>query len=1120
MTTSPHADLPDKKSLRARSAFRVALIMVVVTLAVAVFAFSSAPARSEPQAIAYTLPIALGAIAAVCAWLSRRGRSELGMQLLIGAFLLAGLAVSIVTSGLGLLISVGAFVITAAIAASTLPSRSAIRLTSVSVYVSVAILLLDVFGPPGRYAVSPVARSVALIPLSVMLVVYGVFVVRQFPRYSLRAKLILAFLAVTLVPLGLFGLVNDLVTRTTRADEANRALLTAASQTVDSLDAFLESNLQSVRLESQLLLWSRYLSLPADQRSASDLEAEVENTLRILSRRGQIATYIPSYALLDRQGRAVVDTQAAGVGEDVSDEEYFAAPLQTRQPHVSPVLFAGTGGGASLYFTAPVFDAAGEIAGVLRMRYPAGILQELALQQNERAGAQSFVVVFDENAIHLAHGTAPDTLFKLVGPADATRVAELQAARRLPVRSSIAELSTNLPDLEQQLANAATQPFFTAEDVATGDRVNQVAVTTMRTQPWLVAFFQPQDVLLAPVEEQTRNVLVLGLVLTVVVAVAAIGVAHLLASPIVRLTTVARKVSAGDLTAEAPLESFDEIGALADSFNGMTAQLRGLIDSLELRVEARTTQLQASAEVGRAAASILDPDQLLGAVVNLITDRFGFYYAAVFTLDAEGQFAVLREATGEAGRILKARGHQLEVGGLSMVGYATGQRQPRIALDVGEEAVRFANPLLPDTRSEIALPLVVGERMLGALDVQSTQASAFDEARAAVLQAMADQIAIALNNAAVYTESQNNIRTLNGLLEMSRAIAGSRSLDDLRTHALKYIKTIVGIDNYYVALTDEAQTEIRFIVQERPGLDSVDVITRSFGAGRTEHVIRTRQILRMSAAEAATRMAQLGLKTWEQQPGAFLGVPIIVGERVVGMIGLQNFAPGAAFDDLQERFTVALANQLGATLDNLRLAEKTQHALADLDAANRRLTGQAWERFVKASGALAGEWRAGEWVSQREGGVSPTPNLHPAQPSSYLSAPASSLKLPVRVRGQTIGEFDLTPIGEQPDWTPDDLAFARSLVDQVGQALEAARLLEETERLARRDRAINQINSRVRQTIDMDNILKTAVDELGRSLGAIRVFARIGSPDASTLAADDTRHGAAPMENGKDDDHV
>ena len=183
----------------------------------------------------------------------------------------------------------------------------------------------------------------------------------------------------------------------------------------------------------------------------------------------------------------------------------------------------------------------------------------------------------------------------------------------------------------------------------------------------------------------------------------------------------------------------------------------------------RTAQVQASADVGRAATSILDPDQLLQQVVQLITDRFGFYYAAAFTLDANQEWAVLREAAGPSNVawLLKQAGHRLELRGNSMVAAAVREHQARIALDTDSQAIRYANPLLPDTRSEVALPLRVGDQILGVLDVQSTQAAAFDETSTALLQSMADQIAVALNNAAQYRREQTRAQHTSGLLAAS-----------------------------------------------------------------------------------------------------------------------------------------------------------------------------------------------------------------------------------------------------------------------------------------------------------------------------------------------------------------
>jgi GAF domain-containing protein len=178
---------------------------------------------------------------------------------------------------------------------------------------------------------------------------------------------------------------------------------------------------------------------------------------------------------------------------------------------------------------------------------------------------------------------------------------------------------------------------------------------------------------------------------------------------------------------------------------------------LEDRVAARTLQLKAVNEVGRAASSVLNPNELINQVVNLITDQFEYYYTALFLVDSTGRWAELRSATGEAGRVLKENKHHLEVGGKSMVGTAISTRSPRVALDVGLEPTRFENPLLPYTRSEIALPLLVGDRVLGALDVQSTREGAFGTQEIETLQGMANQISIALENASLFQQIQQNL---------------------------------------------------------------------------------------------------------------------------------------------------------------------------------------------------------------------------------------------------------------------------------------------------------------------------------------------------------------------------
>lgn len=219
------------------------------------------------------------------------------------------------------------------------------------------------------------------------------------------------------------------------------------------------------------------------------------------------------------------------------------------------------------------------------------------------------------------------------------------------------------------------------------------------------------------------------------------------------------------------LEAMPLLQATADQVAVTMEKLRLLAET-----QRRADQLATAAEVSHVANSVLDPDQLIVRVVELIRERFNLYYSALFLVDENGQWARLRHATGEAGRALLERGHQLEVGGNSMIGQAVARREARIALDVGKEAVRFANPLLPDTRSEMALPLAVGPTVIGAVSVQSTQPNAFSPADITVLQTMVDQVAVSLQNARLFTAAQRE------LAERTRAealLAGQRRILEL-----------------------------------------------------------------------------------------------------------------------------------------------------------------------------------------------------------------------------------------------------------------------------------------------------------------------------------------------------
>jgi GAF domain-containing protein/HAMP domain-containing protein len=240
-----------------------------------------------------------------------------------------------------------------------------------------------------------------------------------------------------------------------------------------------------------------------------------------------------------------------------------------------------------------------------------------------------------------------------------------------------------------------------------------------------------------------------------------------LTSPLRALTHTAEKITQGELTAEARVQGRDEIGKLALSINTMTSSLRNTIQNLEQKVEERTSdllrkslRLQASAQIAHDAAEFQDIQILIKQTVDLISNRFGFYHTGIFLLDESGEHAVLMAASSEGGAKMLARGHQLEVGIQGIVGAAANQNRTRIVMDVDVDQDFYKNPDLPLTRSEAAIPLTARGKVLGVLDIQSTEISAFQQDDVEMLQTLADQIGLAIQNARLITESQVALQKL------------------------------------------------------------------------------------------------------------------------------------------------------------------------------------------------------------------------------------------------------------------------------------------------------------------------------------------------------------------------
>jgi GAF domain-containing protein/HAMP domain-containing protein len=478
-----------------------------------------------------------------------------------------------------------------------------------------------------------------------------------------------------------------------------------------------------------------------------------------------------------------------------------------------------------------------------------------------------------------------------------------------------------------------------------------------------------------PVSEAYREVIrggaiSLAVLLAVGILAGLIGayMARRLAAPLLGLTATATRIAGGEMGLRATPDGPTEVVSLAQAFNSMTSQLQELIGSLEQQVSERThqwqetnyklqrraIQLEAVTLVGRAVTSILNLDDLLLEVVNLIRARFDFYHAGIFLIDENGAWAVLRQATGEAGQRMLARKHRLAVGGQSIVGWAAANRQPRIAHDVGEDAVHFKNPDLPHTRSEMALPLMVGNRLLGALDVQSTEESAFDDEDVTILSLMADQVAVAIENALKFSQEAAILEATSPLYRASHRIALATSLDDVLDSV---------VDNAAGPFVDCCGIYLYTPGTEDDEIGWIEVAALWDRAGDPPHPPGTRypvdegsdlfESLRQETAEQLVVTDLLAgeidkridpsahqLLTEELQLRSVLMLPLVAAGQTMGLLVVASRQPHT-WTEAELRIFRSLSDQTAIAVENVRLLGETQ-ARAGREQVVRQITERMW----------------------------------------------------------------------------------------------------------------------------------------------------------------------------------
>lgn len=507
-------------------------------------------------------------------------------------------------------------------------------------------------------------------------------------------------------------------------------------------------------------------------------------------------------------------------------------------------------------------------------------------------------------------------------------------------------------------------------------------------------------------------------------------------------------------------------------------------------LQRRARQLETTSEIAKLTAESSDLSELLNRSVELLRERFGFYHSSIFLLDPSNSWAEIAASTGEPGRRLVERRHKLAVGSASIIGWVTANRQPRISPDVTKDPFHFKNPDLPETRSEMAIPLMLGQSLIGALDVQSTDVDAFREADLRAVEAIAGELALAIENSRLLSERQSQMEAMEG----------------------------------------EFQTRIR---------ESWSQFGR---AGTPSLIYLGPEGEATSASEGAFGQldaAALRGETVISEDGARAVVPVRVRGETIAAIAARKPKPGQKWADEDIALMEAVAGQAALALETARQYEEEQRRVAELEVVNRvsqaasqllrldtllRMVGRQIRQVMGETSVEIGLYDAElrtlqfpyvyDGEEEREGPTGVPGQslagvvLRSRQPlmlvedvprvAAELGArfddepPKSWLGVPMLVGDQAIGIIIVRDDKRERRFTEDDSALLSTVAGQVATALQNARLLEQVQRTARRERMVHEIASKVRGAPDIQTVLETTAREVGRAFHAARATVRLG----------------------------
>ncbi|MBE2223905.1 MAG: GAF domain-containing protein, partial [Anaerolineae bacterium] len=592
-----------------------------------------------------------------------------------------------------------------------------------------------------------------------------------------------------------------------------------------------------------------------------------------------------------------------GASLNYSDRDWFKGSMAGNDVTLQ-TLVGRTTGAPSLAYSSPIRNKAGEIVGAT---LAVSTLDTLADSVGAiKLGNTGFGYLVDENGIVLAH---PDPAFT---------TGELVNLSALPPVASV--LAGQQGHFEYQDENGVD--WFThlvPLDNGWGIVIQQEKAEAMAALPQFITM------------STTISILVL-----IIIGLLTWWVAGRAIRPVITLTNAATAVAAGNLNEVVEIKQTDEIGTLTAAFNSMTEQLRSLVGNLEQRVSARTRDLALANEVGRTVSEIRDANQLLSDAVKIIRDDFDLYLAQIYLVEDDQETLMLRAAEGQAADRLLSQGHFLMINTTSINGTAVSEKRAVVVSDTEQDLYFRPNPLLPNTRSEMSVPLLVADSVIGALDIQSTIPNAFTEENVPAFTAMAGQLAIALQNASLFSEREQTAAELETVLSdtarqaerltqlnmLGTKLASASRLNDVYQIISSQILTLIAGDRASIALVTAAGKSAEVLALQGEDGALATGTTLPFAGTAVGLAIQENRVIHlpkespMSTYSDSRQLAQQGLQST-------IITPLSATGHVIGTLNIGSVNP-YAFSAADISLVQQAAALLASTIDSMNLVDRVQ----------------------------------------------------------------------------------------------------------------------------------------------------------------------------------------------------